>query len=66
MQSNKQNGYLYSERGFVELYKFHYEAALKDFKVAESLHYDKMQCQSMIQFAQKAIDIEKRINEKTE
>jgi hypothetical protein len=53
---NKQNGYLYFERGFVEGYKFHHGEAIKDYKIAESLHYNKTECQFMIQISQKAIN----------
>ncbi|WP_144913689.1 hypothetical protein [Mucilaginibacter frigoritolerans] len=45
---NKQNGYLYFERGYVEGYNFHSAAAIKDFEMAKSLHYDNNACQSMI------------------
>lgn len=60
---NKEKGWLYFERGFVEMHGFQNEAALKDFKIAESLHYDKIECQQMIWVNQKVIDGNKLIDE---
>jgi len=62
--SNKQNGYLYFERGFVEGYNFHHEAAVKNFKMAENLHYNKKACEMMIDASQEAIiQRQKTLNE---
>lgn len=62
---NKQSGFLYFERGFVDGYNFRPEAAIKEFKIAESLHYDKEECRRMIKFTQIAIDErQKVINER--
>ncbi len=43
-KSNKENGFLYFEKGFVEVYNLHTENALRDFKKAQKLNYNKAAC----------------------
>jgi hypothetical protein len=47
---NKDVGYLYFERGYVETYDRKFNFAIKDFKVTEALKFDSTKCEAMIFF----------------
>ena len=61
---NNSKGFLYFEKGYVEGYNFHHEAAIKDYKIAKNLGFDTTGCQFMIEASQQALDNEKLINDK--
>lgn len=52
MYLNKNNGFLYFEKGYLELRDFQDKAAMSDFKTAESLNYNKSECKKMIHATQ--------------
>jgi predicted negative regulator of RcsB-dependent stress response len=59
---NQHNGFLYLQRGFLKMYKFNNEEAVKDFEMAEKFGYDPKECKMMILVCQKAIDEKKAID----
>jgi len=56
--NNPKDGYLFYLKGNTEGVNTQYEAALKDFKTAESLNYDKDKCERMIKATQIVIDVQ--------
>jgi len=48
IHDNPKDGYLFYEKGFIEGAQFQTGPAIKDFKTAESLNYNKVQCERMI------------------
>jgi hypothetical protein len=50
---NRNNGVLYFEKGMINVYSMNFKMALLNFSKADSLKYDKEECQKMILFCQK-------------
>lgn len=55
MHDNPKDGYLFYEKGFIEGAQFQTGPALRDFKTAESLNYNKERCERMIRGVQMMI-----------
>ena len=58
--ANKDNGFLYYERGFIKGFESENESAISDFKTAEALHYNRHKCERMIFFDEGAIKVDER------
>jgi hypothetical protein len=50
---NKNNGYLYFERGYVKGHELEFKSAISDFTIAQNYNYSKLKCQKMIFFCEK-------------
>lgn len=57
ISQNKKNGFLYFERGYIQAHQpMILDSALKDFNMAEALHYDSQKCEKMKFFCKTIMD----------